>query len=58
MGGSSGISGKVKKSMVEESCAVCLGAEVLKPCIRGIVLKAGAVGRWPPEEWKVREPIS
>ena len=45
MGGSSGISGKVKKSIVEESWAVCTGAEVRNPCIKGMGLKTGAVGR-------------
>jgi len=55
-GGGPGTSGKVKKSIVEPSCAICAGAEVRNPCIRGIGWKTAVEGRWPPRlrEWKSR----
>jgi hypothetical protein len=41
VGGGGGISGKKKKSIVEESWAACTGVEVRKPCMRGRVCTIG-----------------
>lgn len=42
--------------MVEVSRAACLGAEVWKPCIKGMVRTAVEVGLCIPDVWNDCEP--